>query len=108
MSRFVIGMLVAATAGALSWWANHRGSASRQATALAAPELTNQPTPAATVTGEDKITVVPRGDIDPKMVITPPDVDPKMVITPPDVDPKMVITPPWPPKSQGDSGGSAD
>ncbi len=105
MSRIVIGVLVATTAGALGWWANQRSSASSQATALAAAEPVNQPAPATTATGNDKITTVPQGDIDPQMVRTMPDVDPKMVITPPEVDPKMVITPPWLPKRQRDSSG---
>lgn len=104
MSRIVIGMLVAATAGALRWWANHRGNASSHATALAAAEPVNQSAHSPTATGNDKMIAVPQGDIDSQMVRTMPDVDPKMVITPPDVDPKMVITPPWPPERPGDSG----
>ena len=91
MSRIVIGMLVAATAGVLGWWANHRASASRQPTALAATQPTRLDGP-ATPSLDDKMIVVPQGNIDPHMVRTMPD-----------VDPKMIIMPPWPPKPPSDT-----
>ena len=93
MSRIVIGMLFAATAGALGWWANHRASASRQATAFTMQE----PMARASAAGnrDDKMIVVPPGDIDPKMVKTMPD-----------VDPKMVGSPPWPAKPPSDTASS--
>ena len=89
MSRIVIGMLVAATAGALGWWANHRASASRQATAFTLQEPLARSNAASNP--YDKMIVVPQGDIDPKMVRTMPD-----------VDPKIVVSPPWPAKPQSD------
>lgn len=77
MKGIVIGLLVAATAGAVSWWTSQRSGAGRQGMAFAAPD----------------------GGVSDKMIVTPGgDIDPKMIKTMPDVDPKMVVTPPWPPK----------
>lgn len=90
MSRIIVGMLVAATAGALGWWANYRASASRQATAFTLQEPLARPN--ATSNPADKMIVVPQGDIDPKMVRTMPD-----------VDPKIVVSPPWPAKPLSDT-----
>lgn len=93
MSRIIVGMLVAATAGALGWWANYRASASRQPTALIQPKPLGHPSSATN--RDDKMIVVPQGDIDPKMVKTMPN-----------VDPKMVVSPPWPAKPQSDTVSS--
>ena len=70
MKHLTIGLLIAATAGAVGWLVNHQ----RQASALgAAPDAARDP-----------------------MVKQPPNVDPQMIRRPPNVDPKMIKQPPWP------------
>ena len=72
MNRIAIGLLVAATAGAVGWLAH------RQPRQPAPPALAVSDTP------QDKL------------VRQPPNVDPKMIRQPPNVDPKMIRQPPWP------------
>ncbi len=96
MNRIAVGLLVAATTGALTWWVSQRGAKS-ELIALAAPEPSASPKSDEPATPADPSVITPKHDIDPGMV--------KIM---PDIDSKMVIAPPWPPRPAQESPGSVE